>query len=160
MSLHPLGFNVHEQYPGQHPAEAVLDYIMAKLRDHTTDDTTKVSEIERITEHYFDHKATLPPTPDYDKAFAGPMLVIRETAHRLVCGLLPSKDRKGWTISLEEARLLASNIHVYAQYLCPDTEAPTSDRRFQCTACLGEFNELEVTTAAGPYHCGPCVEIK
>ena len=120
MSFHPLGYNVHEQYPGQHPAEAVLDHIMATLRDHRADDETMVIEIARITQRYFDHKATLPKTPDYDKALAGPaMQQIRIMAHELVCGLIP---KQGWPISLGDARSLAIAIDKQAQYLWPDIE--------------------------------------
>ena len=40
----------------------------------------------------------------------------------------------------------------------PEPPAPT-ERRFRCTACGGEFDEMEVTCPAGQYHCGPCVPV-
>lgn len=123
MPFHPLGYNVLEQYPGQHPAEAVLDYIMHRLRSSPYSAEARVEDVHRVAEHYFDHKATLPKTPDYDPKLAGPaMLEIRKAAHQLLCGLLPSRDRNGWPISLDEARLLASNIDTLAQYLWPEIE--------------------------------------
>lgn len=122
--FHPLGYNVKEMYPGQHPAESVLDYIMTIVRDPGWNDHCKCDQVEAVVIGYFEHKATLPKTPDYDPALAGPALnELRKIAHELVVGLV-ARDKlgNGWPLPLDETCRLVEQLDAQMQYLWPEIE--------------------------------------